>query len=196
MFKSLLEYAGALIVSMLLFGCSSAKLKYSLDPEISYLEETALASKVISVKVIDGRKLLEEQPSSSDEINIAGPENIAKHLQTLIIAKLKQQGYKIGSNPLLADTAYELKLEELKLIASKNLLKSTLKASSKVVLTISKHSESFTKIFQSTRTQEVANPISALDATGVVNQLLSEQLAKAFSDPKFVQFASEQEKSR
>jgi len=174
-----------------LFACSSVTLKYAIDPEFSYLKESLQTAKIVAVTVTDGRGSAAR--TGSPTIAVAKTDDVAETLRSQLINKLKKSGYKIISKPLLADIAYELVIQELELSVNKSMLKTTLLGSGKILLTVRKHGESLAKSFSATRTQEVANPAGDLDATGVVNQMLSSLFANMFSDQELSTFAAKRE---
>ena len=165
-----------------LFACNSAPLRYTLDPEFSYLQELGRGIKIVSVSVIDKR-----QNTASE--TVVDPDNVANKLQDQLIQKLKDKGYKIINKPLLADIAYEMVINELDMAVDKSMLKSLIRGNSKITLTLRKHSNYITKIFSATKTQEVANPANSIDVTGVANQMLSSLFANMFSDQQIVEFS-------
>jgi len=165
-----------------LFGCNSTPLKYTLDPEFSYLQELGRDIKIVSVRVVDKR-----QNTTTDSVK--DPDEVASKLQNQLIQKLKDKGYKIINKPLLADIAYEMVINELDMAVDKSMFKSLIRGNSKITLTLRKHSDSVTKIFSATKTQEVANPANSIDVTGVANQMLSNLFANMFSDQQIVEFS-------
>lgn len=170
-----------------LSSCGSATLKYAIDPEFDYLKESLQTAKVVAVTVADGRGSAAK--TSSGTMAVAKTGNVAQTLRSQLVSKLKAQGYKIISKPLLADVAYDLVIQELELSVNKSMLKTTLLGKGKILLTLRKHGESLAKTFSATRTQEVANPATDLDATGVINQMLSRLFANMFSDQALSEFA-------
>jgi len=172
----------ATIILFALLGCNSAPLRYTLDPEFSYLQGLGRDIKVVSVKVIDKR-------SNTNNSTVEDPDEVAGKLQKQLIGKLKDHGYKIISKPLLADMAYELVISELEMTVDKSMLKSLIRGNSKITLTLRKHSDHISKIFSATKTQEVANPVNNVDVTGVANQMLSSLFSNMFSDQQIVEFS-------
>ena len=177
-FKLLIIYSTVLFFS----GCNTTPLKYTLDPEFSYLEDLGQGVEMVAVKVTDNRQRFDGGNG------IQGPSDVAGKLKNRLVEKLQQHGYKIINKPLLADIAYELEINELSLVVNKSMLKSLISGKSNITFTVRKHSEFKTKIFSATKTQEVANPTNDLDVTGVVNQMLSSLFANMFSDPQITKF--------
>jgi len=177
----------ALILSLL--GCSTKKPTYNLDPEFSLLQEQTNKSSVVAVKVIDNRQKTIELQGNKQTV-LSSSHKDAEVLQDKLISRLKQQGHKIINKPLLADIAYEIELNRLSLTFETAMFKSEFAANSEIKLTVRRHSQHWTKIFRSSKTQEVANPATDRDATGIINQLLSQQLESAFSDNSLLEFLS------
>ncbi len=172
----------------ILSGCNPAILKYQLDPEINNLDRLAQDAKIVALKVTDSR--VNNSANTSNQNAIAGPDNETKQLQDKLITLLKQNGYKIISKPLLADVAFELEITKLTLTIESSTFKSVIRGNSEIKLTANKHSLQWSKIYRATRQQEVANPANDLDATGVINQMLTKQLSGIFSDPDLKGFIS------
>jgi len=180
-----------LTILFVMTGCTPALLKYQLDPGFDAVKEAAGTAKIVAVSVVDLRKN-NERSTLNGKIAINGIEADAKVLQAKLIEKLKRENYKIISKPLLADIAFEIEINKLSLLIESGTFKSVIQGQSEFKLTVNKHSERWSKIFRATRTQEVANPANNLDATGVINQMLTKQLATAFSDPALADFVSKE----
>jgi uncharacterized lipoprotein YajG len=172
----------------MLSGCNPAVLKYQLDPEINNLDRLSQSAKIVALKITDNR--VTDPADNSNQKIISGPKDETKLLQDKLIALLKQNGYKIISKPLLADVAFELEITTLKLTIESSTFKSVIRGNSEIKLITNKHSQQWSKIYRATREQEVANPANDLDATGVINQMLTKQLSSIFSDPDLKDFIS------
>lgn len=171
---------------VMLSGCNTATLKYQLDPEINHLGKLAGNTKIVAVSVTDARKVI-ASPNSNQAL-VSGPDNEAKVLKDKLTSILKQNGYKIINKPLLADVAFSIEILTLELTIESATFKSTIRGKSELKLTVNKHSQHWSKIYKASREQEVANPANNLDATGVMNQMLTKQLSTAFSDPSLRDF--------
>jgi uncharacterized lipoprotein YajG len=182
-----IKFLIASIALLSLSGCNPELLKYKLDPDFGSLEQIAGKSEIVAVKITDKRT---SQPVSSGDIKLAPLEDEAKVLNKRLIEQLKELNYKIIKNPLLADLAVMMDINELSVSIQESTFKSTIKANSVFTLTIRSNGEQWQKIFRAARTQQVANPVNQNDATGVINQLLSKQLSNAFSDPGLMEFLS------
>ncbi len=183
---SLIKIFITLTAMILLSGCNPATLKYQLDPEFTHLDELSEKAKIVALKVVDARSTA--TPDNANQKAVSGPTNEAKVLQDKLISLLKKNGYKIISKPLLADIAFEIEITKLQLSIESSTFKSIIRGSSEIKLTANKHGQQWSKIFRATREQEVANPANDLDATGVVNQMLSKQFTSIFSDQSLVAF--------
>ena len=181
--KSIFQLAGLLLI-LFIAGCNPQVLKYKIDPEFGALDVFAGNSKIVAIKINDHLK----PTSSASDITISRPENIAGTLKKGLINQLKDLDYKIINNPLLADLAITMDLRTLDVKIDTQTFKSELSANSEFQLTIRRKGEEWTKVFRSGRTQEIANPAKDRDVSGVINQLLSRQLAAAFADPKLMEF--------
>ena len=171
-----------------LMGCSPASLSYRLDPEVNNVQRLSNHAKLVSVSVTDNRQ--QKATAAEQDIIIAsGPEDEAKVLRTLLIDNFKKNNFKIINNPLLADLSIEIQIEQLEARINKSMFKSEVKVSSHLRLKAKKQSQSLEKLFKMNRNQEVANPPNELDVTGVVNQLLSNQLSSIFADPALIKLA-------
>ncbi len=179
-----------LILSLSLLSCSSKTPSYNLDPEFSLLHEQNDKYSIVAVKVFDNRKKTVEK-TGKKQTTLSSTHNDAEVLQEKFIRRLKQQDYKIINKPLLADIAYEISLNQLNITLEKGFLKSNFIATSEIKLTVRRNSETWSKVFRSSKTQEVANPTTDGDASGIINQLLSQQLISAFSDSSLAKFLSE-----
>lgn len=173
-------------ISMLISACSPAKLSYVIDPEINHLETLAKQAPIIAVSVID----LRHNNTSANlpgTTNIPGPENEADVLRHKLIEHLKQNNFKIISQPLLADLAIELSIKQLDVNVKQETFKSNISASSQLHLKARNKQTTFEKNYRAERAQEVANPVNKNDVTGVVNLLLSQQLSSILSAPEIIQ---------
>ncbi|WP_444997898.1 YajG family lipoprotein [Aliikangiella sp. IMCC44359] len=176
----------------LISGCSPSKLNYRLDPEVRNIQSLSEYAQLIAVSVSDNRPLATPNSSNDNILFASGPQNEAALLKTKLIDSLKKNGFKIISNPLLADLSIDIEIEKLEAKVTKSLLRSTVEVVSHLRLKANKQSKKSEKIYKMNRSQEVANPASELDVTGVVNQLLSKQLSVIFSDPMLKKLASSQ----
>lgn len=183
-FLSTIQFFLVVTVLALLSACQSQPLRYQLDPEFNSI--MGQNSKIIALKIKDNRS--SESSKTTNNLHISGPKNIELSLQQKITTQIKQSGHKIINNPLLADYAIELKVNRLDIIALPSTFKSTLIAKNEFQLTINQQGKQWTKIFKGSKSQDVVNPVSSSDATGVINQLLSQQLTKAFSSESLKQF--------
>lgn len=174
-----------LLTVALLSGCNPQTLKYRLDPDFSALSEVARNVELVAVDVTDNRK---RNSTSSEQSIQSESTDEAALLKKGLIDQLKELDFKIINNPLLADLAVIMEINQLGLNIDESIFKSTLKASSQLTLTIRKNGQEWSKIFRSSRDQEVANPVNNNDATGVINYLISKQLSAAFTDPALMEF--------
>ena len=179
----------ALILS--LSGCNTKKPTYNLDPEFGLLQEPTNNTSIVAVKIIDNRQKAKEQDDK--QIILSSSGNDAEVLQDKLISRLKQLDYKIINKPLLADIAYEIQLNKLNITLETGILKSKFVANSEAKFTVRRNSQQWTKIFRASKTQEVANPATDREATGIINQLLSQQLESAFSDSSLSEFLSKRQ---
>ena len=53
-----------------------------------------------------------------------------------------------------------------------------------------KQGNTFEKLYKMSRTQEVANPVNNNDLSGIVNQLLSNQLSAIWADPALIELTN------
>ena len=175
------------LLTLMTTACSKSQLHYELDPEIGDFPEAMSNFKIVALKITDNTK-----PSSnslnSNQIRISPKDNQLAQIQNKLMRKLKEMNYKIISNPLLADVAIDIKFHEVELMLEKSLLKGKFTGNTHLELTISRKSKVWSKIFKATKTQEVAYPADSTDATGIINQLISEQLTKGFSDTGLEKF--------
>ncbi len=185
--KSLTKFV-LISISIAMIGCQQMPLKYQLDPEIVNLDELASKAKMVALKVSDSRKPLNNDQSQL----ISGPINEAKLLQDKLINQLKTKKYKIINNILLADLAIHLEIIQLNLTIKKTTFKSIIYGKSEIKITVNKKNQQWSKIKKATRTQEVANPANNIDATGVLNQMLSQQLSSLFADKSLLEFVKKE----
>ena len=184
------RYFSLFIFGFFTLACAPIALKYELDPEIPNFKNIAPNAKVVYLKVVDSR--IKSEPESKSDIKyIPGPKDETLILQKKLTTLLKSNNYKIINKRLLADIAFELKINTLKLGVEKNAFKSVIKGISELQLTVNRQSKQWSKTFKATKTQEVANPVNNLDVTGVMNQMLTTQLSTAFSDSQLAEFLSQ-----
>ncbi|MET1255156.1 YajG family lipoprotein [Aliikangiella maris] len=170
-------------------ACTPAKFRYRIDPEITQAQSLAAKAQTIAVQVTDLRS--NNYPTQNNKITlISGPVDEAAQLKAQIIDNLTRSQFRIISNPLLADLNVELQIETLQAAVNQSMLKSTIKVDSHIRLIASKQGNKIEKLFRTTREQDVANPVKELDVTGVVNQLLSQQLTSIFNEPALLNLAA------
>ena len=178
-----------LVASTVIFmvaACNPAMLKYQLDPEITHLNQLVGSAKIVALKVIDTRT--DNSGDNADQKVISGPAEEAKLLQRKLTDFLKNGGYKIISKPLLADVAFEIEITSLELTIESSAFKSIIRGTSEIKLSANVHSQQWSKIYRATRQQEVANPANDIDATGVINQMLTKQFSNMFADSSLQEF--------
>ena len=174
------------LTTVALSGCNPDILKYQLDPGIDQLNGLAENAKIVALSVKDNRPVSSNQSSSIK--SILGPNDEANVLRGKLVALLKQGGYKIINNPLLADISFEIQINKLELNIESSTFKSTIRGNSEFKFSVRKNGEDWAKVYRATREQEVANPVNELDATGVMNQMLTRLLSNAFSDASLKEF--------
>lgn len=180
-----------LLTLVLVSGCAAKNLSYRLDPELTAIQRLAEHAEVVAVSVIDKRP--QTLPTSTEDLIYAkGPNEEANLLKSKIIDNLKRHNFKIIGNELLADLAITIEIEQLEVKVEQSFFKSKVYAVSHLRLKANKKSQRFEKLYKISRNQEVANPANELDVTGVVNQMLSEQLTTLFSDPALINLANKQ----
>jgi len=170
----------------ILSACTHSQLSYQLDPELVNFPPKVTNMNMVAFTLVD--KTSNEQTKNPEKsISVVSKQQLPQ-LEQKFINKLKGLNYKIISNPLLADLAIKIEINQLDLRLEKGTFKSKFNAYSQIKLTINKKSESWSKIFRASKMQEVANPATDVDATGIINQLLSGQFEKSFSDPSLTKF--------
>lgn len=188
--KQHLNFPVLVLVGLIaLIGCAPAMLRYQLDPEVKNLQSLAEKLQTIAISVTDLRKKAEPKLDENTFL-VPGPENEAETLKAKLIEHLIKSDFKITSNKLLANLAIDIQIEKLDTLVTKHFLKSTVTVNSQLRLKANKQSETIEKIFKMSLQQDVANPVNALDITGVVNQLLSDQLSEIFVDPILTELAT------
>jgi uncharacterized lipoprotein YajG len=175
----------ALIV--VLAGCSPIGLKYRLDFDFGDISNSVGPVKIVAVDIIDSRSLT---AVSKSEMIVAGPENETAVIRKLLVERFKAEGIKIISKPLLADLAFQIDINQLQVLIESGTFKSEFRAMSEFQVTVKKQGQKWSKIFRASRNQEVANPANENEATGLINQLLSEQFNKVFSDQGLQKFVN------
>lgn len=177
------------VISLLMINvaCTPSKLVYKVDPEIKLASEYKQNASLVSIKVADNRTRVSE--SKDKEISIIGPQNLANQLKQKLITRFQKEGFKIITNPLLADLSIQLEIEKLDVAVESELVKAKISANSHLRLKAAKKSKPLEKLFKMSRTQEVAIPVNDTEVTGLVNQLLSKQLSGIFADADLVELA-------
>ncbi|MDQ7048477.1 MAG: YajG family lipoprotein [Enterobacterales bacterium] len=67
---------------------------------------------------------------------------------------------------------------------------SSLMAKTAIKLVVHKQGQQWAKIYKVSRVQTVANPATDTDATGIMNQALTEQFQLFFNDPSLIDFST------
>ncbi len=164
-------------------ACSKPALIYKLSPEIQSTTSLQQNIKLISVSVVDKRA---PQAKHNDLTFAKSDTNEAAALRKIVIEKLTQDGFKIISDPLLADLSLKFELEKLHTSIDSGILKANLESVVWLKLKAARKGHNLTKLFKTSRSQEVAIPVNSNDITGLTNQALSAQLSKLFSDPELL----------
>ena len=177
----------AIICSSFVFGCSSSKLIYQIDPDFAQLSSALESKEIVYVDVTDNR-VAEINTTTLTIIEADTPD--AEALKSKLTQFLKDNQFKIINRVLLADIGLEIKIIDLKLSLTSELFKSKLTGESKLEMIIHKKSKQWGKTYKTSRSQEVANPVNEFDATGVINQMLTKQFNNIFSDKELIDFIS------
>lgn len=170
----------------LLTACTTpTTLTYHLDPEIAELDKLSPLAKVIAISVTDKRPA--QTPSNNKNIIIINnnPDDAAI-LKEKLITQLKKNNFQIISNPLLADVSIAIQIEQLAIKILKSFLKSKISVRNQLRVTTYKQGQKLTKRYRMNRQQEIMNPPSERDITGIVNLLLSKQLSAILTDPSLI----------
>lgn len=191
-FKSALSLISFILLSQLsLGGCAVGQLNYQVDPEITNLETLAQNASLVSINVVDNRKKQTNNNQITNEsktIYANGPEEIASLFKTKLLNNFKNNGFKIISNPLLADVALEFHIETLQAKVTSSFFKSSIEVISHIRLKANKKRQPFEKLFKTAQYQSVVKPAKSNEVTGVVNQALSLQLSSILSDKELLIF--------
>ena len=180
-------FTGAIMSLFLLSGCVSQQLDYSVDPEIIGSGQLSKTTGRIALKVIDNRTA----DSAANLINPGKDTTLAGSIKQSLLNQLKSEQIKIISDPLLADLALEFQIEQFEVKLDAGVLQATIGVNSRIRLKARRKNRPFEKSFQMTRTQDVAKPVTAIDVTGVVNQLLSKQLSQILEDRQLLEFSQQ-----
>lgn len=173
-----------------LSGCAVGKLNYQIDPEIASVSQLAEQVSIIAVSVTDNRTATGNTNSTKNLVYADGPADAADALKSRLLEHFRNSRLKIISNPLLADLAIEISIEKLEAKVISNFYKSEIHAVSQIRLKANKKRIPYEKIFQATRSQSVSKPATSNEVTGVINQLLSEQISKILNDPGLLELAA------
>ncbi len=175
-----------LLVSLI--ACGSASISYQMDPDLSGLSQISYRGSNVSIKVIDNRPSTTQYPLDYSEVK--GPQQTSKILRQKLLTQLKKSGFKIINNPLLADLSIEVEILTLQLSKKPSVFDSSLLAKSAIKLVVRKQDQQWAKIYKVSRMQTVANPATDTDATGIMNQVLTEQFQLFFDDPSLIDFTN------
>jgi uncharacterized lipoprotein YajG len=145
---------------------------------------------VVAVSVNDMRQALENSADTDEITKVVRQKDEALVIRTKLMDSLKNNGFKIISNKLLADVALELDIVEFEVSFKSNFFKSELMVTSHLRMKANKQGNTFEKLYKMSRTQEVANPVNNNDLSGIVNQLLSNQLSAIWADPALIELTN------
>ncbi|TQV75523.1 hypothetical protein FLL45_11450 [Aliikangiella marina] len=176
-----------LVIGLISFlaGCTTEKLNFGIDPEISSVQQLSRGVQQISVSV--NEQLPDNIEGIKKDLIIAnGPDDPAGVLRNKILDQLKANQFRIISNPLLADLSLSFTIETLYATVDTGMFKSEINAVSHIRVQAKKQGKTFEKVYRNTRKQEVANPANEIDVTGVVNQMLTQQMTAIFTDPRLL----------
>ncbi len=186
-YKTLLQSLITLCFASLL-ACGSASIKYQMDPDLTGIKQLSKRGASVYLNINDSRTSPAEFPIDFSPVD--GPQQTTKVLRDIILKQLKLNGFKIINNPLLADLSIDVDILTLKLGMKPSMFDSVFLAKSAVKLTLKRQDEQWAKIYKVSREQTVANPATDADATGIMNQVLTEQFQRFFNDPSLIEFAN------
>ncbi|WP_196140547.1 YajG family lipoprotein [Aliikangiella sp. G2MR2-5] len=167
-----------LTAAISLLSCTTGQLAYRIDPEIKSMSKLSEHTPIVAVQVRDKR----ESTYYTGEEYAKGPGNESEQLKQNIISQLQKQGFKLITDPLLADLSLTFEIEQLSAKVSKDLFKARIDVDSHIRLKAKRKGTPLEKLFKSNRFQEVAIPVNSNDVTGLINQVLSTQLTAIFDD--------------
>lgn len=169
----------------LISGCGATKLAYQVSPEIKSVEQISSNASLIYIAVVEKRAALPVLEKDQDFAEANGDD--LKTLKDAIINRFTKEKMKIISDPLLADLALTFEVEQLNTKITSELFKAKLEATVHTRLKASRKGNNLEKVYKTKRDQEVAIPVNNNDVTGILNQALSAQLSKIFTDPQLIQ---------
>ncbi|MFT6733640.1 MAG: putative lipoprotein YajG [Polaribacter sp.] len=175
----------AIMANTFLFGCTSSKLIYQIDPDFSQLTPALENREIIYVEVTDNRNAT-TNTATLTSIDSDIPDSTA--LKSKLTQYLKDKQFKIINRPLLADIGIEIGIVELELSLDSGFFKSKITGKSELKIIFHKKSKQWSKTFKASRSQDIANPVNEFDATGIMNQMLSKQFNSIFSDGELIKF--------
>lgn len=177
-----------LFITLVSVACTPSKLNYKISPELSQLASLKQNVNLIAIAVNDLRQPLSS--GTEDEYFVSGDKDDAAQLKLKIINALKANGYKIITDPLLADLSLTFEIEKLSLKVKESLFKAKLEAISEINLKAQNKGNRIEKRYKTSRGQEVAIPVNGNDTTGLLNQALSAQLNTIFADQQLISLAN------
>jgi len=175
----------AILISGLLIACQPQFIQYRLGPDYSPLARLSPKQPLMALKVVDKRGTPSDPMTSG--VKTQPRTELGDTLDQLIKQAAKENGIRLISNPLLADIALTLEIESFEVIVETGTLKSRIIVKAQTNMVLAKKSTSHSKRFITSRRQEVANPVTEKEVSGLVNQTLSEQFALMMQDPLWQQ---------
>jgi uncharacterized lipoprotein YajG len=175
-----IKYRSGIVLFLLycLSCCAQNQLVYHIAPELESVKWLLNNKSLIFIDVVDIKK---NKATLLNEIKGSQPD--AKAIKKELIRTLKKHHFKVINRSLLADIGIKIVIKELYLKLDPGVLKSQLEAESRLEFVINQKSNVWRKTFYSKRKQAFANPVTDLEASGMINQVLSELFTQALNEP-------------
>ncbi len=173
------------LTGLLLTACASRPAQYTVDPEVQLQDQQIAPGKTLMVSVVAPEPGAAE---TDDKVALSADNQFDKAVKTNLVKALGTRGFRFSANPHFSDLTMNLDFSALKVQINKQLLRDTLEVDGHLTLELGRKSTSFKKSFQRKQTLTVAFRSDYAEATGLVNEVVSNLLQAALSDTEVVAF--------
>ncbi len=173
------------LIGLLLAACASRPAQYTVDPEFQLNTNQIASGKTFMVSV---QPPSPATASAEDTLTLSPDNQFDKAIKSNLIKALGAKGYRFSSNPHFSDLSITLDFSQLSVQIKKQLMRDTLEVDGHLTLELSRKDTTFKKSFQRKQTMTVAFRSDYAEATGLVNDVVSNLLQTALNDSQVVDF--------
>jgi uncharacterized lipoprotein YajG len=177
-----------IICGLILMGCANRPAQYRVDPEIQLSQNSVISGKTLTLEIIAPNN---EPRETEQSIELAPVNDFDQAIKANLIKALGSQGFRFSANRHFSDLVMTLDFSELRARIDKQLMRDTLQVDGQLTLLLESKQKRLSKSFQRKQTLTVAISSDYAEVTGLVNQVVSELLRAALTDPDVESFINQ-----